>query len=599
MLKRCDIKEEYKWDNSDMFSSWDEWTASMEKVPGMIDELLKYKGHLLDSASKLVEYFEESEKVEKAIEKLEFYTFLACDVNILDSEAQRNDSAVNAIIADYNSKMAFVTPELMSKGVEIFDEFIKEEPKLKPYERVLKEPFRLKSHLLDETKEAIFADFDAASQNYTKSSQFIRSKELRFDPITLPNGEVVEINDSSSDKYLRSDDRETRRQAEESRHRAYENNISSLASNYIGYVRGHEIEAKYRGYSSHLDRVLQERKIDKKVYDKLMESLRKYSYVYDDYIKLYKDTLGLDEVHVYDIFGPLTKGAEKKYTYEDAKKIILDIFSIYGSWYTDILKMAFDKRLVDVMPSEEKVGGWSCAYIPFGNPRVFGNFYEEIMDISSMSHELGHFVNQYLTINTQIPLEVYQDTSTAEVASLTNEVVFANLIKDKESDKKVILSVLGNLIKIFMSNFFGAGREAIFEERVHELVRTGQPADAEVFKDIWLSSVKEMYGDAIKDYSGNTWACIPHFYMGNGYYVYNYSIAIISACNVAKKILSKDEEFINKYHEFLKMGSNVDPMEQLKMLGIDLSTDEPYKVAIQMVKEMISEFRKIMTEELG
>ncbi|MDE6141618.1 MAG: hypothetical protein K2G03_03350 [Bacilli bacterium] len=597
-MKRSEIKEEYKWDNRDLSLSWDEWTKDYEKIPALIDSLLKYKGHLLDSPDTLLEYFEESEKVEKIIERLEFYTFLACDVDINDSDAQKNDTAINTIIADYNSKMAFVTPELMSKGVEIFDEFIKKEPKLKSYERVLKEPFRLKEHLLDERSEAMFADYEAASQNYTKSSQFIRSKELRFDPITLSNGEVVDINDSSSDKYLRSEDCEVRRQTEESLAKAYKNNLSSLASNYIGFVRNHEIEAKYRGYESQLDKVLQERKIPRNVYDKLMESLKKYNYVFDDYIKIYKDTLDLDEVHSYDLYAPLSKEVAKEYTFEEAKDIILDTFSIYGEWYTDILKMAFDKRLIDVMPSDEKVSGWSCAYTPFDNPRVFGNFYNKIMDISSMSHELGHFVNQYLTINNQIPLEVYQDTSTAEVASLTNEIVFSILIKNKESDKNALMSVIGNFLKIFASNFFGAGREAIFEERAHELVRIGRPADAETFNEIWLQSVKEMYGETIKDFRDNTWACIPHFYMGNGYYVYNYSIAIICACNVASKILNKEEGFMNKYHEFLKIGSNISPIEALMTIGIDLSTDEPYKVAIEMFKEAMGEYEKIMNEEV-
>lgn len=595
-MKRCNIKEEYKWDNSDLCTSWDEWIKLYEELPSLIDGLLKYKGHLLDSPKTLLEYFIESEKVERKIEKLEFFTFLSCDVDINDSDAQKNDSAINTIIADYNSKMAFVTPELMSKGVEIFDKFIDEEPKLKPYERVLKEPFRLKEHLLDEKGEAIFADYDAAAQNYMKSSQFIRSKELMFDPITLPDGEVVEINDSSSDKYLRSEERDVRRQTEEALDKAYGRNISSLASNYIGFIRSHEIEAKYRGYESLLDKALQERQIPRKVYDKLMQSLRKYSYVYDDYIKLYKDTLDLDEVHAYDLYAQLSRVSTKEYSFEEAKDIILDTFSVYGDWYVDILKMAFDKRLIDVMPSEEKVSGWSCAYTPFDNPRVFGNFYNKIMDISSLSHELGHFVNQYLTIKNQIPLEVYQDTSTAEVASLTNEIVFSNLIKNKETDKNALLCVIGNFLKIFASNFFGAGREAIFEERAHELVRVGRPADAEIFNQIWLESVREMYGDTIKDFRSNTWACIPHFYMNNGYYVYNYSIAIICACNVAAKILSKEKGFMDKYHEFLKIGSNIAPMEALKMIDIDLSTDEPYVVAIEMFEKAMEEYKKIMNE---
>lgn len=595
-MKRCEIEEKNKWDNSKIYANWEDWVKDSEELPEKIDKLRLYKGHLLDSPDNLLKYFLESNDIEREIEKLEFYTFMCCDVDINDSDAQKYDSVINNIIGEYNSKMAFVTPELMSKGIEVIEKFIKEEPKLKTYERVLKEPFRLKEHLLDEKDEAIFAEYNMAAQNYSKSSQFIRSKELRFDNITLSDGEIVELNDSLADKYLRSEDRDVRRQTAESLKKAYEHNINSLATNYIGFVKSHELEAKFRGYDSELDKVLYERKIPRKVYNKLMESLKKYNNVYDKYIKLYQDTLELKDIHSYDLSAELTKKSSKKYTLDDAKNILLDTFSIYGEWYTDILKMAFNERLVDVMPSDEKISGWYSAYIPYDNPRVFGNFYNMVIDISSLAHELGHFVNQYSAIHTQIPLEVYTDTSIAEVASLTNEVLFSNLLKNKENDKNTLLCVIGNFLKLFAGNYFGAGRQAIFEERSHDLIKNGEPVDASVLNELWLDVTKEINGETINDYQASFWACIPHYFMGGGYYVYNYSIALIAACNVAFKILRKEEGFIDKYREFLKIGSNIDPMDALKTLGIDLETDKPYEVAISMFNESISEFYEIMNE---
>lgn len=592
-MKRCDIEERYKWDNTNLYKSFKEWEQDAKKVPKLIEEVLKYKGHLMDSANNLLGYFKASEEAEKVIEFLEFYTFLQTDVNINDEEASKFEVVINNIIGKYSSAVSFVTTEILESNMETIDGFIAEKPELAKYERILKEPFRLKDHILDEKTEAIFAEMQLANQNYCKSSQFIRSKELRFDPITLSNGEVIELNDNNAVKYLRSDDRETRRQTAVSETKAYEHNINSLATNYIGFVKNIEIEAKYRGYASKLDGVLQERKIPRKVYDKLMGSFKKYSKFYTKYVELYKSILGLENICAYDLSASLIKEGNHEYSIEDARKMILDTYSFYGKWYTDILNMAFDERLIDVMPSDEKISGWYSAYIPYAKPRVFGSFYNKIIDISSLCHELGHFVNQFLSTQNQIPQEIYLDTSTGEVASLINEIVFSNKIRKDEADPDVALAVINNFLKLFAGNYFGAGRQALWEEKVHTLILKGEPVSASVFNELWLEASKEILGDSISDYASNSWAKIPHFYMGDGYYVYNYAIAIIAATNVATKILEGEEGFMDKYHEFLKMGSNIDPMDALMSIGIDLTSDAPYDKAIEMFDKMIDEFIKV------
>lgn len=593
-MKRKDVDNKYKWNLTYLYPSFDEWNKDASKLPEMIKKIDKYRGHLLDSPDKLLEYYNYAEKVEEIIERMHFYTLLMIDVDIDNEDTKKYDDMVSGIIAEYNAKTSFVIPELLQSDYSVIEDFMDKNEGLRIYEKMFKEMFRVKEHMLSKEEEAIISEFKTGSDNYGKSSQYIRNKEMDYGEITLSDGSKEKLTASNLKKFSRSEDREVRRQTFELSSKAYKHNINSLSTNYIGYIKNFEIESKYRKYSSYLEQKLFERDIDLKVYETLKRIVLRNHDAYSRYIKLYKDVLKFDDFKVYDMSAPLVKGSNKEFSIEKAKEMLLDTFAIYGDYYTDILKFAFDKKCIDFIPSEGKVTGWYSAYIPYAHPVVFANYDNKILDVSSLAHELGHFVNQYMIIENQPPMYVYQTTFCAEVASLNNEIVFSNLYRKKEKDKDVKLELLANYIKVFASNFFGATRQAIFEEKAHTYAKDNKPLSSEVLSVLWMDVTKSVFGNELEGYDPNGWASIPHYFMGGGYYTFNYSTAIIAASNLAYKILNDEPGIIDKYKKFLTIGASMNPIDSLKVLGIDMTSEETYEVGLKMFNEAIDEFYKLI-----
>ncbi len=593
-MKRSDVDNKYKWDLSYLYSSFDEWNKDAKKIPKMMKKIDEYRGHLLDSSSKLLEFYRYTQSIEEIMEKLHFYAFLLIDVDMDNVDNKKYFEMISGMIADYNAKTSFVIPELLMSDYSVIEGFMEENSELKIFEKMFKEIYRVKEHMLSSNEEAIISEYQAACQNYGKSSQYIRNKEMDYGEIKLSDGKTVKLTASTLNKYSRSEDREVRRQAFELSSKAYEHNINSLATNYIGFIKNYEIESKYRKYSSFLEQKLFERDIDPKVYETLKKVVLRSNDTYSRYIKLYKDMLKYDDFKVYDMAAPLVKNSNKEFSVEEAKKLVLDTFSLYGEYYTDVLKFAFDEKCIDFIPSEGKVTGWYSAYIPYAHPVVFANYDGKILDVSSLCHELGHFVNQYMIINNQPPMYVYQSSFCAEVASLNNEIVFSNIIREKESDADIKLELLANFIKVFASNFFGAARQAIFEERAHTYAKDNEPLSSDVLSELWMSVTKDVYGSELDGYDPNGWACIPHYFMNGGYYTFNYSTAIIAASNLAYKILHKENGILDKYKKFLTIGNSMSPIDSLKVLGIDMTKEETYDVALKMFNEAIDEFYKLV-----
>lgn len=593
-MKRKDVDDKYKWDLTYLYPSFDEWNKDAKRLPKMIEKIEKYRGHLLDSPKMLLEYYKYSESVEEIIEKMHFYTFLLIDVDMDNVDTKKYFEMISGIIAEYNAKTSFVVPELLQSDYSVIEEFMNKNEGLRIYETMFKEMFRIKEHMLSSEEEAIISEYQSVCDNYGKSSQYIRNKEMDYGEITLSDGSKVNLTASTLSKYSQSEDRDVRRQAYELSSKAYLHSINSLATNYIGYIKSFEIESKYRKYSSYLEQKLFERDINLNVYETLKRVVLRSHNSYSRYVKLYKDVLKYDDFKVYDMAAPLVKGSNKEFSVEKAKEMLLDTFSIYGDYYTDVLKFAFDKKCIDFIPSESKVTGWYSAYIPYAHPIVFANYDNKILDVSSLAHELGHFVNQYMIIKNQPPMYVYQTSFCAEVASLNNEIVFSNLYRKKEKDNDVKKELLANYIKVFASNFFGAARQAIFEEKAHTYAKDNMPLSSDVLSELWMDVTKDVYGDELKGYDPNGWACIPHYFMGGGYYTFNYSTAIIAASNLAYKILNEETGILDKYKKFLTIGSSMNPIDSLKVLGIDMANEETYDIALKMFNAAIDEFYQLI-----
>lgn len=586
-MKRQEIDEKYKWDLSDLCKSSKEFNSRIKKIPKLIDELAKYQGHLLDSSENLYNFLQEKDKVEEEIEHLDMYAHLMSTVNTNDHEAAEEHSQILNLIAEYNSRFSFVNNEIISHDFKMIEEMIDSYEPLSVYRKMFEDMFRLKSHLLSEVEESIICKYEPIIDRFKQASNLIRNKEMKYDNIIDEDGNEVSINASSVNKYAVSKDRNVRRQAFEVTEKACQNHIDSLATNLIGFVESTETEAKMRGYKSAIEEKFDTIDVDFRIYDILMKNLRNNKDSYKKYVELYKKVLNISDLCSYDLNAPLVS-SDRDYTVEEAKDMILDTFKIYGDKYMKVLNFAFDKKCIDFLPSDEKITSWFSCYSPYDYPRVFANFRGKILDISSLSHELGHFCNQYLTIENQPSQYVYSSPFIGEVASLCNEFIFALANKDK-GDLDTKKALINNFIKIFAGNFFGAGRQAVFEEKMHSAINSNIPLSSKKLNEFWNEANDEVMGNIIP-HSSLTWSMIPHYFMDGGYYVMFYSTSTIAACNLAYKIVNQEDGILDKYYKFLSSGSSKKPLELLELLGIDLLDDNTYEIAIKMFDDMVEEY---------
>lgn len=577
-----------------LFENYEKWLEEAEIVEKLQKDLLKYKGHLLDSAEMLLQFYKDSEIVEKSIERMDLYNHILFLTDMQNEENKKYQDKIYGMIANYNVLTSFVIPELLESDESIAMAYCDELEELKPYKKMLQDIYKQKEHMLSEPEEAIISEMQSVMQNFSKSSEFIRTKEMDFKTITLENGEEIALSSNQLEKFSRDECRDVRRQVALREDEAYERHKESLATNYIGFIKCVENISKYRKYNSYLEEKLDTAELTKKTYETFKKCATLHKELFKKYIELYKKALKLPDLKSYDIAAPLTPSSKTNYSIEEAKKIILDTFSIYGGEYSRVLEKAFDEHCIDYFPRDGKTTMWLSSYIPYEHPLIISQYTGKLCDISSLSHELGHFVNQYLSIQKQLPPYVFGSTFTAEIASLTNEIVFSNVYRNKTEDITEKKELLGCFIKVFAGNFFGAAKQALFEEKAHQSAKDGIPLSSEVLAEYWNTTNSEVMGDLFEKSKGNMWAAIPHFFMGGGHYTFNYSTAIVASTVLASKLLNKEEGMLDRYMHFLTLGSSVPPLEALKALGIDMENAQTYEIAFEMFDHAIDELSELL-----
>ena len=369
-----------------------------------------------------------------------------------------------------------------------------------------------------------------------------------------------------------------------------QNTFATTYSNHIKYVNAN---AKVRGYKDAREAALFGSNIDDKIYDNLINTLHKNLNIMDDYYKLKKEVLGLDELHIYDIYADLISESSREYTFEEAKDIVLNALSVLGEDYINDLKKAFDEKWIDIYPNEGKRGGAYSSGCYTSNPYVLLNFNGKLNDVSTLAHELGHSMHTYYS-NKNNPY-VYHGYKifVAEVASQVNEILLARYMIDHTSDKLEKLNILDNLMELFKGSIVRQTMFAEFEYEMHKSESNGEVLTSKFISD--------KYYELYKKYSGNEMICdpeiryewekIPHFYYN--FYVYQYATGLAAACYIANGILEGKKGFKESYLKFLTLGGSMYPVLELKEALVDIGDPKVIQEGMDMFKDVIMEFKNL------
>lgn len=590
--KRSEIKEEDTWDLSVLYKNTEAFKEEYKKLKDDIKEIEKYKGKLLESADTLLNFLKLEDTLERRLYKLYYYAHLNFDVDTTSAKSLELTAEISQLITIYSTLTSFVDPELLKAEYAKILRFYEEKPELLTYRFNLENLYRYKKHTLRENAEKILSTLSEALNASDEIYESLTDSDLTFGNIVV-DGKRIEFTESNYSTFIESNDRKVRQKAFNILFKNYQKYIHTIANTFRFHVETASKLAKLKHYESSLTASLFQENIDIKVYENLIKTVRKNLSTLYDYYNLKKEVLGLDKLHLYDIYANMVSDIDVKYTFDEAKNIVLDALGILGTDYQKKLTKAFNNRFIDIYNNKGKRSGAYSSGFYDTPPYILLNYEGGYSDLTTLAHELGHSMHtMYSCENNPYNTSSYQ-IFVAEVASTVNELLLLKYLLKKTDSKKEKLFLLNKLLELFKGTIFRQTMFAEFEKNMYESHEKGIVLTPEYLNREYYKLVCDYFGrDVVKDkLIQYEWMRIPHFYYN--FYVYKYAIGLSAACKIVHDIELNGEKAISNYLAFLKTGGSMYPSEELKIAGVDISSPEFIEEAIFMFKETISEFREI------
>ena len=590
---REEISNEYKWDLEAIYKNKEEFEDELKKIEQEIDKIDKYKDILMESSSNLLECLELDTNISRRLSKAHTYANCYFDSDTGNASYQEMLGKVNNLYQKYSEKISFIEPSILKCDYNTIQKYMEESPKLKSYERNLKEIYRFKKYILSDNEEKIISNLEKALDSSSTTYESLTDTDMTYGNIIDENGESVELTDSNYNKYIKSNDRRVRKEAFDELYRVYSNFKNTICSTIKGNIEANTSIAKIRGYNSAIEASLFSDNIDVSVYNNLIDTVSNNLSSLFKYYDLKKKILGLDEMHLYDTYVSIINEKPREYTFDEAKELVKKALSVLGDKYINDLNNAFTEKWIDIYNNKGKRGGAYSGGSYDTYPYVLLNFEGTLNDVSTLAHELGHSMHSYYSrLNNS-----YQDSNykifVAEVASTVNELLLSKYLLKNTSDKREKLIVLNNLLDLFKATIFRQTMFAEFEKNIYEKHEKGEILTAELLCNDYYELNKKYFGNSVyvDDEIKYEWERIPHFYYY--FYVYKYATGLSAACYIVNGILSGSKDALDNYLKFLTLGGSMDPLDELKVAGIDMTKPDSILSAIHMFDEVLEEFEQL------
>lgn len=594
LLKRSEVKEENTWKVSDMYESTAEWEQALNQVKEIADRIAGMEGRVTESAANLYQVLKDCDAYGEIIDLAFNYAQRLYDQDRNDSTHQAMSQKVYGVWADVAGMISFIEPEILAVPEEQLEAFYKELPELEIYRGKIAEIQRLRGHSLSAEMEKLLAMTSEMSQTPEQVFAVMNSADIRFPEITDENGEKVRLTHGNYVLFLQSADCRVRKEAFEAMYSVYKQFVNTFAGLYNGQVKQQIFFAKARKYDSTLDAALTANNVSVKVYENLLDTVSANMDKLHRYVKLRKKCLGLDELHMYDIYTPMIADAARKVPFEEAKETVLKALAPLGEEYVAKVKEGFENRWIDVYENEGKCTGAYSAGAYGTHPYVLLNYSETLDDMFTLAHEMGHAMHSFYSNSTQPFTYAEYKLFVAEVASTCNEVLLMEYLLKNTIDKKERAYLLNHYLDSFKGTVYRQTMFAEFEKESNRMAEQGESLTAESLNELYLKLNQKYYGtDIISDEEiAFEWAKIPHFYYN--FYVYQYATGFSAAVALARGILKEGEPAVERYKKFLCGGCSESPLELLKIAGVNLESPKPVQDALDVFGEILDEIEALL-----
>ena len=592
--KRSEVPEEMTWNLKDMFASDEAWMTEYEAMKAFPAKIAAFQGILARSAGDLLAWFRLQDEIELRLSVLMGYASCKGDEDTGNSFYQDVRGKAMNVYVSIASAAAFATPEIMAIPEETLNGFYAQEPELETYRRSLYQIRRRKDHILSPAEERLLASAGEMANASENIAGVFRNADQIFPDVTDSQGSVHPLTDATFAPLLTSPDRELRRRAFETYYKQLGQYKNTIAATLDGQFKQLCFFANARHYDSTIQASLDATEVPVPVYMNLIEAVHNNLDKMYRYVALRKKLLGVDELHMYDVYTPIVADADQAITYEQAKETVLEALQVLGEDYVDLLKEGFSNRWIDVY---ENVGKRSGAYSS-GNsrphPYVLLNHKDNLDCQFTLAHEMGHALHSYHSCK-------YQPVSTsdyvifvAEVASTCNEVLLMRHLLKKTTDKKQRAYLINHFMDQFKGTVYRQTMFAEFELAMGKMAENGQALTADALCQKYHELNKLYFGpDMVSDDQiALEWARIPHFFYN--YYVFQYATGFSAAVAIANRILKEGAPAVADYKKFLSGGCSTDPISLLKIAGVDMSSPEPVNSALALFGELVDEMEQLV-----
>ncbi len=588
------MEEKYTWNLTDIFKTKEEFEKEIEKLNKMLNEIKTYQGKLSNSSENIYQCYRNYEKALEYYEKIYAYGMLKFHLDMANSENIKLFKRCEGIETEFEKTTSFITPEITDIDTDLLLKYLDENNELKRYERLIKEIIENKTHILSKEEENLLANYSEIFNNSENTYDILTNTEFKFGKIKDENGKEHEMTDSNYTIFLKSKKENVRKQAFDLMYKKYKEFLNTIGELYISRVKQDTITAKLRKYSSSLEKAVENDDSNLKVYNSLINAVHNEMSANHEFIKLKKELLKKDEMHIYDVYVNPIEVQDDDISFDDAKNEVIRALQVLGEEYINKLNEAFSNRWIDVYPKSNKRGGAYSMGVYGVHPFVLDNFVSKKRDVSTIAHELGHSMHSYYSNKTQNVIDANYTIMVAEIASTTNEILLAKYQINNETNKNKKTEIIYELLEMIRATLFRQAMFAEFEKNVHEKIENGNVLSSEDLSEIYYKLNGEYFGkDCIIDEQIKyEWARIPHFY--TPFYVYKYATGISAAIIIATNILAGKEGYVEKYIDMLKQGCTKKAVELLKMVDVDLEDINTYKGAINFYRELTKELKKLI-----
>lgn len=598
ILTRDQIEEKYKWNLADIYKSDSDWEADFKWVETNLLRYKEFEGKLSSDPELLLACLKFDDELSAKADRLYLYAMLAKDSDMRVTKYQGMDDRIKSLYSKASTASSFIKPELLSMDEQKLIEMINSNEFLKVYEHAIEDLRRTKNHTLKKELEELLALSGEIAQTPYNTFSIFTNADIKFPVIKDDEGNDVEISHARYYAALYSKDRTYRERAFKAYLAPYKNYVNTFAVLFNGNLKTNIFYANARKYKSAREASLDKNNIPLSVYDNLIDAAGKNLAPMYRWAELKKRVLGISELHPYDVYVTLFEDADnKKYTYDEATKIVLDSLQVMGSDYLNSLKTAFQNRWIDVYETQAKKSGAYSSGTTFGvHPYVLLNWTDLLNDVFTLTHEMGHNMHSYYTGLTQPYTYANYSIFLAEVASTFNESLLLDFLISKSDSKAEKLYLLEKYLNNITSTFYRQVMFAEFEMQTYEKTENGEALTQDVLCKMYKEIYQKYWGPSmvVDEEEEFTWARVPHFYYN--FYVYQYATGFAASQVLANQVKSDGKEAVDKYLNFLKAGSSDYPINILKSAGVDMNSPEPVLAITKKMNEILDEMESLLNQ---